>query len=93
MTLNKWFPEQRRLESELRRMKRRSRKTAVVVETKIEVVHVKSDEEKKNERDEIMVKLCMANPKWSHVIHYHNKITKHGIKLVRFEYQKFQCWI
>jgi hypothetical protein len=25
--------------------------------------------------------MCMANPKWSHVIHYHNKIKKYGVSL------------
>jgi len=77
-----YFTEHKVFQAELRRQKRRSRKHTAVVEKKIEEPKIKTEEEKKSERDGILIKLCMANPKLSHVIHYHNKITKFGVKLV-----------
>ena len=32
-------------------------------------------------RDNKLIDACMANPRWSHVIHYHNKIKKYGVSL------------
>jgi hypothetical protein len=35
----------------------------------------------KMERERLLTDACMANPRWSHVIHYHNKIKKYGVHL------------
>ena len=35
----------------------------------------------KIDRDKKLTELCMGNPKWSHVIHYHNKIQGYGVHM------------
>jgi hypothetical protein len=42
---------------------------------------VEKTKNEKLEREKKLTVACMSNPKWSHVIHYHNKIQKYGVHL------------
>jgi len=73
------FLENNKVQDDQVRQKRRSRK--VIIE-KVETPPKKTVEERKTQRESILTKLCLANPKFSNVIKYHEKILKGGVYLV-----------
>jgi len=80
-TFRKFSEEAKKAEEEIKRKKLKKLKHKPPAETP-EACDKRTEEERKRRRDEILTEACMANTKWAHVIHYHNKIRKYGVNLV-----------
>lgn len=72
--------EPRSGQNQKRNPKRNVVRTKTITEMKPEP-EIEKVTDAKADREQKLTDLCMANPKWSHVIHYHNKIKKYGVKL------------